>query len=30
VVYIRKVSVGGETLYVGADFFMATPVWMKL
>jgi len=28
--YIRKVRVGKEDLIVGSDFFMATPVWMKL
>lgn len=28
--YVRKVATGGETLYVGSDFFMATPIWMKL
>ncbi len=27
--YLRKVVVNGETLLVGADFFMATPIWMK-
>jgi hypothetical protein len=21
--------VGGETLVVGSDFFLATPIWMK-
>lgn len=30
VIYVRKVYVGGKTFYVGADFFMATPVWMRL
>ncbi len=30
VVYVRKVYSGGKTFYVGADFFMATPVWMRL
>ena len=29
-VYVRKVSVGGETLVVGSDFFLATPIWMKV
>src|SRR5262245_19723935 len=29
-VYVRKVSVGGETLIVGSDFFLATPIWMKV
>jgi hypothetical protein len=28
-VYARKVTVGGETLIVGSDFFLATPIWMK-
>ena len=28
--YVRKVNVGNETLIVGTDFFLATPVWMKL
>jgi signal transduction histidine kinase len=27
--YIRKVNVGGETLYVVMDFFPALPIWMK-
>jgi signal transduction histidine kinase len=27
--YVRKVVVNGETLLVGADFFLATPIWMK-
>ena len=30
VAYIRKVRVGDDTLIVGSDFFMASPVWMKL
>jgi len=29
-VYLHKVSVGGETLVVGSDFFLATPIWMKV
>jgi len=29
-IYTRKVSVGGETLVVGSDFFLATPIWMKV
>lgn len=29
-VYVRKVVVAGETLVVGTDFFLATPVWMRL
>jgi signal transduction histidine kinase len=28
--YFRKVKVGHDTLIVGSDFFMATPIWMKL
>jgi signal transduction histidine kinase len=28
-IYARKVVVGGETLVVGSDFFLATPIWMK-
>ena len=28
--YARKVTVGQETFIVGADFFIATPIWMKL
>ncbi len=28
--YARKVTAGQETFIVGADFFMATPIWMKL
>lgn len=27
--YARKVRVGGETLLIGSDFFLATPIWMK-
>jgi signal transduction histidine kinase len=29
-IYTRKLSVGGETLIVGSDFFLATPIWMKV
>jgi signal transduction histidine kinase len=29
-VHVRKISVGGETLIVGSDFFLATPIWMKV
>jgi len=29
-VHVRKVDVGGETLVVGSDFFVATPIWMKV
>lgn len=28
--YVRKVRVGKEDLIVGSDFFMATPIWMRL
>jgi hypothetical protein len=27
--YLRKVKVNDETLIIGADFFLATPIWMK-
>jgi signal transduction histidine kinase len=27
--YVRKVKVDNETLYVGSDFFMAPPIWMR-
>jgi methyl-accepting chemotaxis protein len=27
--YVKKVTVGEETLLVGSDFFLATPIWMK-
>jgi cytochrome c len=27
--YLRKVEINGQTLIVGADFFQATPIWMK-
>jgi hypothetical protein len=27
--YLRKVKVNGQTLIVWADFFQATPIWMK-
>jgi signal transduction histidine kinase len=29
-VHVRKVDIGGETLVVGSDFFLATPIWMKV
>jgi len=29
-IYARKVNVGGETLVVGSDFYLATPIWMKV
>jgi Single Cache domain 2 len=28
-VHARKVSSGGETMIVGSDFFLATPIWMR-
>jgi signal transduction histidine kinase len=28
-VYARKINVNGETMIVGSDFFIATPIWMK-
>jgi signal transduction histidine kinase len=28
--YARKVTVDGETLIVGTDFFLATPIWMRV
>jgi signal transduction histidine kinase len=28
--YVRKVNAGGEELLVGSDFFVATPIWMRL
>ena len=27
--YVRKVEVGGETLLVGSDLYLATPIWMR-
>lgn len=29
-IYVRKIKVGSETLIVGSDFFLATPIWMKV
>jgi signal transduction histidine kinase len=29
-VHVRKIIVDGETLVVGSDFFLATPIWMKV
>lgn len=29
-IYARKVKVGDQTLIVGSDFFLATPIWMQL
>jgi signal transduction histidine kinase len=28
-IYARKVTIGTETLIVGSDFFLPTPIWMK-
>jgi signal transduction histidine kinase len=28
--YARKVRLGGETLIVGSDYFLATPIWMRV
>ncbi len=28
--YARKVNIDGQTLIVGSDFFLATPIWMRL
>lgn len=28
--YLRKVVSGGETFVVGSDFFLPTPIWMKV
>jgi hypothetical protein len=29
VAYVRKVKIGDESFIVGADFFIATPIWMR-
>jgi len=29
-VYLRKIKVGDEVLVVGSDFYMATPIWMRI
>ena len=29
-IYLRKVDVDGETLIIGSDFFLATPIWLKV
>jgi signal transduction histidine kinase len=29
-VYVRKVRLGNETVVVGSDFFVATPIWMRV
>ena len=28
--YVRKIVIDAETLVVGSDFFLATPIWMKV
>jgi signal transduction histidine kinase len=28
--YVRKITVGGETFIVGSDFYLATPIWMHV
>ena len=28
--YLRKVVSGGETFVVGSDFFLPTPIWMRV
>ena len=28
--YVRRVNAGGEELLVGSDFFVATPIWMRI
>jgi signal transduction histidine kinase len=29
-IYVRKVKVGDDVLIVGSDFFLATPIWMRV
>ncbi len=29
VAYVRKVKIGNESFIVGADFFIATPIWLR-
>jgi len=29
-IYLRKVEIDGETLIIGTDFFLATPIWLKV
>jgi hypothetical protein len=29
-VYVRKVRIGDEFLMVGAEYFLATPIWMRV
>jgi signal transduction histidine kinase len=29
-IYVRKVKVGDEIFIVGSDFFMATPIWLRV
>ncbi len=27
--YVKKVRIGEETLFIGSDFFLASPIWMR-
>jgi signal transduction histidine kinase len=29
-IYVRKVKIGDEVFIVGSDFFLATPIWMRV
>ena len=29
-IYVRKVKVGEEVFIVGSDFFLATPIWLRV
>jgi hypothetical protein len=29
-IYVRKVTVDGEVFVVGSDFFLATPIWLRV
>ena len=29
-IYVRKVKVGGEVFIVGSDFYLATPIWLRV
>jgi hypothetical protein len=29
-IYVRKVTIDDETFVVGSDFFVATPIWMRV
>jgi hypothetical protein len=29
-IYVRKVKVGDEVFIVGSDFFLATPIWLRV